>query len=217
MASNGASDGPAVAEIVIETIPGVAETTITTIKADTHGTAAPTVTTTAVEVKEDAAPVKTITEVKTDVTPVEPIVEATPSPAKATSTPAKAAATPTKTASAPAKTTKAPVKAAATKVSTPAKADGSAKADTPAKPAAKTAAKPAAKTAPPGYKLIKVKNAEGKVIVVKKKLTEAELAAAAEKKGETVAQPDITASEQTKSVEYKIVSIPQVCPLQLSS
>ena len=133
--------------------------TITTIMADTNG-ATTTITTNAVEVKADAAPVKTVTEVKPNVAPVEPVVKATPAPAKATAASTKTASTP-------------------------------------------------AKTAPPGYKLIKVKNADGKIIVGKKKLTEAELAAAAEKRGQTVT-PDNTASEQTKSVEYKIVSIPQV-------
>ncbi|KAL1890956.1 hypothetical protein Sste5346_007953 [Sporothrix stenoceras] len=202
MATNESSDGPTVAETVIETVPGVGETTITTIKADTNG-ASTTVTTTAFEVKESVAPANAVTEVKTDATPVEPVAEAAPTPTKAASTPAKMATALSKATAATAKTTKAPVKAAATKTSTPAKPD------TPAKTAAKPAAKPTAKTAPPGYKLIKVKNADGKIIVVKKKLTEAELAAAAEKKGEAAVKPDNTASEQTKSVEYKIVSIPQ--------
>lgn len=194
MSSNEASDGPAVAKTVVETVASVSETTITTIKANTNSTST-TVTTKAVEVKANTVPVKTVTEAKTDVARVEPTVKAVPAPTKTASTPAK-------TEASPAKAAKSPVKAT------------NAKAPTPAKAPAKTAAKPAAKTAPPGYKLIKVKNADGKIIVVKKKLTEAELAAAAEKKGQAVT-PDNKASEQTKSVEYKIVSIPQVGTLSL--
>ncbi|CAK7234221.1 hypothetical protein SEUCBS140593_008868 [Sporothrix eucalyptigena] len=206
--SEGPSEGVTVAKTVIE----VAETTITAIKAETNGTTttATTVTTRAVSPSADVvkkvieAPSSTVVDVVDVTEKVETKVESAKPllPKPVASKPAATKASPSKTGAAKTVPKATPVKTNPAKA-TPAKAGPSK--DTPAKaPAAKA---PVTKTAPPGYKLIKVKNADGKIIIVKKKLTEDEIAAA-EKKGEEV-KPDNTASEQTKSVEYKIVSIPQ--------
>lgn len=185
MSSNEAAGELAISKSVVET----SETTITTLKAGANGTAGPEIQTTVTEVVTSPDAISAVTPAK--------VAAVT---AKTVSIPAKAAAK-----AAPAKSS--PSEAAAVPKASAAKVAGAADKAKPST-AAGTKAPAAAKMAPPGYKLIKVKNAEGKIIVVKKKLTAAELSAA-EEKGQSVA-PDNTASGQTKSVEYKIVSIPQV-------
>lgn len=197
MATN---EAPAGAGVTPAPAVAVVQTTGTTVSAVQEAAKEGLVTTTIMPVPAETSGIPTpsatvVTSSKSDSTVAS--ISAGPSTSSPGPAPAKTAATPA------AKATPAaagPAKAAATKTAA-AKPDP---ATTKAGPASKTAPK----AAPPGYKLIKVKNADGKIIVVKKKLTAEEIAAA-ENKGKS-AKADRTASDQVKSVEYKIVSVPQV-------
>ncbi|CAK7212230.1 hypothetical protein SBRCBS47491_001387 [Sporothrix bragantina] len=209
MPSNEATSG----EVAVTKIVDVVENTVTTVKMDTNGTTTTetVVTTNTVTPPAGAvtkpAPVKTVaskTSPPKGSLANDPTGKVAPPKVESANTgPTKSATTSSGQASAKGPPTKTVAIKGGPVTGGPSKASPN-----NGRPTKGNGTKPqTARVAPPGYKLIKVKDAQGKIIVVKTKLTDEELAAAA-KKGQTV-KPDNSASEKTKAVEYKIVSIPQ--------